>query len=156
MLFSKNNKKAFGGVVSTLIMFIAIVIVTTGIVISFMGYVDKAEDSVTIKNDFLQKKLETEIEIINVVYDDQSNDVNIFIRNLGKTKLITKHFSVFLDGEFIKNAEVKKADDKVTNIELFDIQEIGIIIINKNLDGGSHNVKIVTEFGVGDEDDFNI
>ena len=151
-----NKKKAFGGVASTLIMFIAIIMVTTGIVISFMKYVDNAETSMAVKNDFLAKKLETEIGIINIVYDDPKEQTIVYIRNLGKTKLKAKFLTTFLDQEYFKGLKLYQASNVSQDLDFLDTQEIGIITINKTLNSGSHEIKIITEYGVGDTQGFNI
>ena len=150
-----NNKKAFGGAASTLIMFIGIITVTTGLLISFMQYVDKAEDSVSTKNDFLSKKLETEIAIINIVYDESEEQTSIYLRNLGNTKLATKHFSVFLDDQYFKNTSTVSTENITSIMPILDIQEVGLLIINKTLNSGSHNARIITEYGVDAGEDFN-
>lgn len=151
----KYNKKGFGGVASTLIMFIAIVSITTGIVISFMKYVDNAEDSVAVKNDFLQKKLETEIDIINIVYDSDLDKVKIYFRNLGNTQLASKYFTTFVDDKYITEFVIKNPEtDDV--LKLVDSQEVGVVFVNETLESGSHIVKLVSQYGVGDKMGFNI
>jgi len=151
-----NKKKAFGGVASTLIMFIAIIMVTTGIVISFMKYVDNAEDSMAVKNDFLTKKLETELGIINIVYDNPKKQTTIYLKNLGKTKLKSELLVIFLDEQYKQDLKLYQAENTSQELYFLDVQEIGIITINQTLNSGSHEVKIISEYGIGDTQGFNI
>ena len=57
--FKKLNKKAFGGVVSTLIMFIAIVGVSTGMVIAFQNYIFDTQSAMKVQNDISANKLKS-------------------------------------------------------------------------------------------------
>ncbi len=150
-----SSKKAFGSVVSTLIMFIAIVGVTTGVVVSFENYVSKAQSSFNSQNDLASNKLKTALSIINTNYNATSNILYVYIKNIGESKLRPQNFDVFLDDSYIVNFNVTQASDLSSITTLLDIQDTGVVQIPTTLSPGTHEIKVVTEFGVGAEESFN-
>jgi archaellum component FlaG (FlaF/FlaG flagellin family) len=73
MRAKKSSKKGFGDAVSTLIMFIAVISVTTGLVIAFMNYVDTTQQSFNKQTTLSSNKLRTSVSISNVHYDSTGN-----------------------------------------------------------------------------------
>ncbi len=151
-----KGKKAFGEVVSTLIMFIAVVSVTMGLVIVFQNYVIDTQDSLNTQNKLTSNKLKTSISIINTYFNSSSNISYYYVKNIGETKLTTKLMNLFVDTGFETNYSIVYADNLSKNISLFYPQETMVIINEKYLAGGSHIVKVITEYGVGDETSSNI
>lgn len=153
--FGKKSKKGFGDAVSTLIMFIAVISVTTGIVVVFKNYVTDTQDSFNVQNKLTSSKLRTSIGITNIYYNDSSNTTYIYVKNLGETKLKTSLFDVFIDDSFQDNFNIYYANDISKNMSVFNPQETLVIVKQIDLSSGSHEVKVLTEYGVGDEDFFN-
>lgn len=149
------KKRAFGSVVSTLIMFIAIVGVTTGIVISFENYVSEAQSSFSSQNELASNKLKTAVSIINTDYNSSSNVLYVYVKNIGESKLRPQNFDVFLDDAYVVNYNVTQAADFSTIMTLMDLQDTGVVQIPTTLVSGTHEVKVITEFGVGAEESFN-
>lgn len=152
----KFNKKGFGSIVSSLIMFIAIISVSTVVVISFKNQVFQTNDAINQQNDFITQKIKTTISISNVFYNSTSNQVFIYVKNLGETSLHTKLFDLFLDEEYTSNFLVKKAEDLTTDVEILTPQQTLVIIANKTLNTGSHSLTLVSEFGNREKENFNI
>lgn len=149
------QKKGFGSVVSTLIMFIAIVGVTTGIVISFENYVSETQSSFSSQNELASNKLKTSLTIINTNYNSSSNILYVYIKNIGESKLRPQNFDVFLNDAYIANYTVTDASDLFTLVTLLELQDAAAIQIPTILPSGTHEIKVVSEYGVGDEESFN-
>ena len=149
------NKKGFGSVVSTLIMFIAIVGVTTGLVISFKNFVGDTQSSFSTQNELASNKLKTSLSITNNYYNSSSNTLYVYVKNVGETKLVTRNFDVFLDNEYLTNYNISYANNFSNLMTLMQIQDTAAVIIPKTLNSGTHEIKVVSEYGVGDEDSFN-
>jgi len=157
ILKHKNkSKKAFGDVVSTLIMFIAIVSITTGLVVVFQNYVVDTQDSLSKQSKLTSGKLRTSISIINTYYNSTSNDSYYYVKNIGETVLKTQLINLFIDSGYETTYSIVYANNQSKNMTLFYPQDTMVVINNKNLGTGSHLVKVISEYGVGDELTFNI
>lgn len=150
-----KNKKAFGGVASTLIMFIAIISVTTGLVIAFMNYTQSTKRSFDQQSELAGNKLRTSVSISNIYYNTTSNSVYVYVKNIGDTALDTKLFDLYVDDAFYRDYDAFYADNLSKPIVLFQSQETLVLIKNLNLATGTHSVKVMTQYGVGDSDLFN-
>lgn len=151
-----SNKKAAGEVISALIMFIAVISVSTGLVIAFKNYALETQDSFNFQNDLANSKLKTSLSISHVYYNSTSSEVVIYLKNVGETKLKPSNFDLFIDEVFYTNFSYVSASDLTTIKEIFSPQDTIAIIQDLNLDSGSHEIRIVTDLGVGVEDSFNI
>jgi archaellum component FlaG (FlaF/FlaG flagellin family) len=151
-----RNKKAFGGAVSTMIMFIAVVSVTTGLVIAFMNFVDSTEQSFSTQTELSSNKLRTSMSISNIVYNDTSNQVYVYVKNVGETQLNTRFFDFYVDDQFLEDFDVYYAGNWSRPMTLFKPQDTLVVIGNITLGSGTHDVLVKSEFGVGDKDAFNI
>lgn len=149
------NKKGFGDAVSTLIMFIAVISVTTGLVIVFKNYVATTQDSFHVQNELTSNKLRSSITITNIYYNTSSNITYIYVKNIGETKLSPQLFDLYIDNAFISNYEVYYADNLTKNMTLFNQQETLVLYKPINLTSGTHDVKVVTEFSTSATDMFN-
>ncbi len=157
--FSFSNKfksrKGFGSVVSTLIMFIAIVGVTTGLVIAFENYVGETQRSFSTQNELASNKLKTSLSITNEFYNSTGNELIVYVKNIGETKLRPQNFDVFLNDQYIVTYDVVYASNFSSNMTLMNMQDTAAIIIPITLGSGTNDIKIVSEYGVGDEEQFN-
>ncbi|MFW6008884.1 MAG: hypothetical protein ACOC16_02085 [Nanoarchaeota archaeon] len=151
-----KNKKAFGGAVSTLIMFIAVLIVTTSLVILFMNYVNDTQQSFSKKNELSSNKIKTSLAITNIHYNDSSQDLHVYVKNIGETKLSSKLFDLFINEAFQDDFSIVYANNLTKNLTLFQPQDTMVIIQNINLNPGTHKVKIATQYGSSQSDSFNI
>lgn len=151
----KFKKKAFGDVVSTLIMFIAIVSVTTGLVIAFQNYFVKTQSSLKFKQDLSEKKLRTKVDISHVFYNKSSYDLEVYLKNIGSVEVLTSNFEIFLDQKFSNNLSVFLAEND-EEILVLQPKKTAKIVFNKKLNLGSHIVKIVTENGESAKEYFQV
>ncbi len=156
-MYSKiKNKKAFGDAVSGLILFIAVIGLSTSLVIFFSNYVNSTQDSLKVQNDFTQNKLKTSISISNIHYNSSSEQIFVYLKNVGENKLYTEYLNLYINGRFYSNFTLVKADDLLTEIRVLDRQETITFIQNISLSPGTHEIKIVSEFGIYDKDSINI
>lgn len=151
-----TQKKAFGGVVGTLIMFIAVVSVATGLVISFKGYISETQSSLAFQNEVAVNKLKTSISITHMYFNSTDDQLYVYVKNIGETKLRPQNFDLFVDGAYYRNFTHYYANDIETEMVLFNPQETMVIIQNLTMTSGTHEVRVITEHGVGTEDSFNI
>lgn len=154
--FFYDNKKAFGSVASTLIMFIAIVGVSTGLVISFKTFVSDTQDSFKVQNDLASNKIKSSIAITNIYYDSANTLTYIYVKNIGEVKMQPILFDLFVDNVFTKNFTAYYADNLSKSITLFQPQDTMAIVYNKSLETGTHDVRIVSEYSNVAKDFFNI
>lgn len=153
---SKFNKKAFGDVVSTLIMFIAIVGLSTGIVVAFQQYVSQTQDSMRVQNDVTSNKLKTILSITNVNYNSTSDQLFVYVRNIGQTVLEGENFDLFLNDVFIDNFLYTEPTNFTLQKNILQPQETIVFIINQTLNPGSSKIRVVSQYGVGEDLSFNI
>ena len=107
------TKKGFGDAVSTLIMFIAVISVTTGLVIVFKNYVASTQDSFSVQNELTSNKLRSAISISNIYYNTTSNTSYIYVKNVGETPLSPKLFDIYIDNAFISELPLELALVKI-------------------------------------------
>lgn len=156
MIFKKlnGNKRGFGGVASTLIMFIAIMGVTTGMVMAFQNFFLQTQDSLNFQQKQTNEKLKTFITITNTYYDAPGTSLRVFVKNTGATDLNSKYMDVFVDGQFGTNLTPYYAGTSNPVITLKQTETM-YVDYDISLSAGSHNVRVVSELGVSDDEDFN-
>lgn len=155
MNYFKINKKAFGSVASTLIMFIAVVGVSIGMVVTFQDYVLKTQHAMGVQNDAISNKLKSSISITNIYYNSSSNKTYTYVKNIGSIKLTPSKFDLFIDDKYTHNFSAVYANNLSKNVILFNPQETIAIIYPTGLVAGTHKVKVVTEYSSYSEDSFN-
>ena len=151
-----NNKIGSGEAISALIMFIAVLGISTGLVIAFKNYAFEAQTSFQFQNDITVSKLKTSLSISHISYNETSDLLYIYVKNVGSTKLKPTRFDLFVDGEFTNNFTTLYASNLSLQMLLFSPQDTMAIEKNITLGSGSHEVMVVTDLGVSVEDSFNI
>ncbi len=137
-------------------MFIAIMTVTTGLVITFVNYVRSTEDSFLVQEKLTTSKIKTSISISNVYYNSSSSNLYIYVKNLGETEMYTKNLDLFINDAFFKDFDAVYADNLSKSMILFEPQNTLALVKNINLNAGTHEVRVNTEFGNTVTDSFNI
>ena len=152
-----KNKKAFGGAASTLILFIAIITVSTGLVIAFQNFAQDTNSALKKQNDLTVNRIKTSLDITHIYYDTGLQTLYIYVKNIGSTDLMSKNFDVFVDNYFSHNLTAFLAENKSVQISQLKSQEtIMFKLEDVVIEEGTHSVKVISEFGVGDEEDFNV
>ena len=151
-----RSKKGFGGAASALILFIAILTISTALVITFQNFAVDTNSALKKQNDLTVNKIKTSLDITHVFYDDTLQVLYIYVKNIGSTDLVGGNFDVFVDSYFEHNVTAVLADDQVTVAEVVKPQDSILFKFNIVLPAGTHKSRVVSEFGVGDEEDFNV
>lgn len=150
------TKKGAGEAVSALIMFIAIVGITTGLVITFKNYISDTQSSLDYQNQETSNKLRTSIAITNIYYNATGNYVYVYVKNTGETKLDANVFDVYVDDEYVRDYGVYEAGNLSSSLRILQPQETIALRYNTTLGSGTHEFRVVTEYGVGTEETENI
>jgi len=133
----------FGEVASQVIMFIAIVTISLAFVFMLNDMNQSTQSALSSKQKIENDKLMTELSFDLVDYKD--GKLNIFIKNIGETKIRLDTISIYLDGVFLSNETITKeiiAETDLNDVGIFNRNEILKMNITQNLDYGDHNVII--------------
>ena len=149
-------KKGAGEAVSALIMFIAIVGISTGMVIAFKNYIADTQSSLEYQNKETSNKLKTSIAITNIYYNSSGSQVTVYVKNTGETKLDAQALDFFVDDAFISGYGTLEATNLSNTIRVFEPQQTIALRYNATLGSGTHTFRVVTEYGVGTETTENI
>lgn len=153
---------AFGTLTTHLIIFIAAISLATGLVVAMKTQVDKTTNSLITQQERLTGSLETEIKIEVIWHNTTLNRTKVYVRNIGDALIKISKVDVFTDDGWIprnvgnRTIEVLNDTDTV-NIGVWDPGEEVLIIINQTLSSTvSHTIKVSTDNGVTDEEEFSI
>lgn len=86
----------FGTIVANIMMFIAIIMVTTGVIFVMNIYVQETQESLTEQKNRLVEELRTSITINSINYN--STQLTIYVTNTGTTNLDMNSIDLFIDG----------------------------------------------------------
>ncbi len=151
-----SQKKGFGDAASTLILFIAVVAVSVGLVIAIQNYTLKTQDSMSFQNELTNNQIRTSIDIINVFYNSSNENLYIYVKNLGQTNLDGDGFSLFVNKFYVPQYDSYKAEDLLTPLGILQPSQVGVLVANLSLDSGTHVVRLVSQYGgTGATDYFN-
>ena len=152
----RQSKKAFGEVASSLIMFIAVIGITIAVVVSFQSFVVDSQSSLEDQQELTNNKLKTAIAISNTYYNDSSQKLYVYVKNIGDVQLETQVLDLYINEQFNNNFQTVSPINFSQNISTLPIQETLTVVVNKTLNPGTHKVQVVTQYGVGAEKSFNI
>jgi archaellum component FlaF (FlaF/FlaG flagellin family) len=148
----------FGNVATMIIMFIAVMLMATGAIVSIRAQIDKTQSSMQTQADFLNNQIKTNVQITQVNYS--AGETTLYAINNGKTILQIAKVDVFLDAEFVPRNDTNRtialeASTDITNPGLWDPDEVLKVIINKVINSGQHRVIMTTQYGTKDEELFS-
>lgn len=151
----KFSSKGAGDAISTLILFIAVISISVGIVIAFQQFVTQTQVGLENQQDILSSKLNTQYIISNIIYDSSVNITTLYVKNTGNTQLDVNSLSFFIADEYITSATIVNANTGGT-IRIFSPQDT--ILVNSSIDLplGVYEVRVISEFGNIVEDTFVI
>ncbi len=147
------------GIISTMIMFVAIISLTVGAVSVFKNVIDDTSTSMKIQGDAVSNSIKTDLTIESVVYSNVTDITTIGVRNSGRTKLDIDLIDMYLDGIYIprdilnRTIAIESSTD-VRNPGIWDNDEIVQIQIFKVLQDGDHVLAISTQYSYYVEDVF--
>lgn len=149
------SKKAAGDAISTLILFIAVISISLGIVIAFQQFVVQTQSGLENQQDILSNKLNTQYIVSNVIYNSTSNISSIYIKNTGTTELTTGLLSFFVAEEYISNPIIVNADTS-SSTKVFSPQDTILVNASVDLTSGIYEVRVISEFGNVVEETFSV
>lgn len=147
---------------SQVIMFIAVVTVTSILVVVFNGYITDTSNSITIKNDFLVNQLKSDISIDVVSYDSGINTTSVYVKNTGKVALKVNDTDIYLNGLRIPRNDTNRTievlvDTDSVNPGIWDPKEEVLIQVFQKLNSSfSHDVIVSTQYDAKDTEEFSI
>jgi archaellum component FlaG (FlaF/FlaG flagellin family) len=149
-------------VASQVILFIAVISITTGLVAVFNNYVHETTSSTKVQWQYMSNQLKTDVTIDNIMFNTTASPktTTISVRNTGKTKLSVNLTDIYLDG-FISRDDASRlmilepSADKI-NPGIWDEQEILTIIVYKDLSASTtYEICITTQYGTRTCDTFS-
>jgi len=149
-------------VMTHVILFIAVLSITSGLLLVIKNYADETEGTFNQKADEYQNIIRTNIKIEVIHYNNETNTTWLYIRNIGQTTLDPDAIDVYIDGvrfpRDIGNRTIEvSADTEQRNIGLWDPKEQVLIKAARTLnDTMSHEAIITTPYGVRDTETFSI
>ena len=140
---------------SQVIFFVVSVIVAGAVSGAFMAVSLDINDSLSERGDRVQEQLDTDFKIIN----DNENIPNVngryrfYLKNVGKGSLIATNETIqlFVDGDLISTENYNFSDESVWPGDITTIY-----VLNTEILGGDHNLRLVGPQAVEDEFEFKI
>lgn len=151
----------FSGIISTMIMFIAVVSLALTVIGAFKTISDDTSSSMLIQSNTIKNTMRTDITIENIDYDNVTDITTINVRNTGSTVLDIDQVDVYLDGLFtprnVSNRTIEViSSTEVKNPGLWDPNELIQIEVFKALATGDYGVAVSTQYSVKDETIFSL
>ena len=153
----------FGNVASALILVIAAMTITTGVVVSFKDYYDKTTSSVALTQAKVTQELKTDIAIEIVSFDNTTNTTKIYVKNSGNEKLDIDKVDIYINKNYIPRNSTNRSieileDTNIIDDTLWDPKEQVLIqIFNYSLSTTQlHEVTVTTQYGVKDLEEFSV
>ncbi|MFW6014092.1 MAG: hypothetical protein ACOCZ6_05300 [Nanoarchaeota archaeon] len=138
-------------IVTHLILFIAVLGIATGVVISFKSFSDDAQTSMDERSKAFQAKLDTSFEVEVVHHNNETNITRIYSRNTGEKSHRIEDIGVYINGIRIphkeENMTIEIVEETVKANEGEDIWDKGeklFIKVHKSLEQGQVHRIIVT------------
>jgi len=149
----------FSGVASSVIMFIAVLSLSTGVVVVLRNYVSDTGNSVAVQKDIIKDQIKSDIHIDVVTYDD-INLTTIYVKNSGRTQLSLTDIDVYIDKARTPRNDSNRtitllSDTDSKNIGNWDPDEIIQIDVVKVLGTGNHEVLVKADHQSSDKEDFS-
>lgn len=148
------------GIISTMIMFIAVLAMSITVVTVFKNVIDDTSSSLKIQGDAVSNSLKTDITIESVAYSNVTDITSVGLRNSGRTKLDIDKVDVYLDGAYIPRNDTNRtitleSTTDIKNPGIWDPDEIVTIRIFQTLQDGDHTLSISTQYSYYVEDIFS-
>ena len=134
---------------STMLMFIAVMGMTLGVIVLLTNYVTQTSSTVSAKQKSMISQLQTDVAIISV--DPLSTQSEIYVKNIGASDLRTNCLTVIVDNEPLTTSSYVVTDPETGEEPTLWTQTQTILInaTHSELDTGkTHEAKIVTCNGV--------
>ncbi len=142
------------GLASKTIFFITTLFVTITVAIVFLNSIESSNSAISFQQNSLDNIFRTKIKIESFGYNQNANQVIIYVRNIGLTSLNINDLAIYFDTEKISSCQyfnISITDDSNTlNPRLWDPKEVIRIIFKKTLNNNMYKLLITTSNGVYD------
>lgn len=155
MLEFKLQKKGAGDAVSTLILFIAVLGISIGVIAAFQQFANSTQSSVENKQEVVINKLDTELSILQVTHNSTANITTAYIKNIGKTDVSIDLLNFFIGSNFISNSTIVDANTGDSSRILLT-QDIIQVNLTQPLSSGVNELIVATEYGNTFSKKFNV
>ncbi|MCU4751736.1 flagellar protein G [Halobacteria archaeon AArc-curdl1] len=132
--------------VSTLILFIAAMLLAAAIAGTLVANVNDISNSIDTQSSNVQQQLDTDIEIISdagsdAIYDNDTGNITLLVKNTGQETLANDGtgIDVLVDGRFVSS---NNFEIEVVTGEVWRRGEVAEIIIEEPLESGEHRVVV--------------
>jgi len=146
--------------ITQLIMFIAVLSITAGLIMALKSYSDETESAFNTQNERYNNYIMTSISIDVVHFDNETNITHVYARNDGRIQLKPAEIDVYIDGErldYKNSARSIVSDTDTINAGIWDPGELLHVLAEKNITGTvSHEVTLVTGNSYTDSETYSI
>ena len=149
-------------VMTHVILFIAVLSITSGLLVAIKNYADETEGTFSIKSEEYNKVIRTDINIELVYHNNETNITYVYVRNTGQTNMKIDQIDIYIDGlRFPRNDSNRtigvEPDTEIINTGAWDPKEQLLIKADRYLDNTvSHEVVVATPYSVRDTESFSI
>lgn len=152
----------FGEIASSLILFISVLILTTGVVVALKQHFDETSNVINEEQKKVIDELKTDITIDLINYRSDDNETDVYVKNTGSTTLDINKIDIYVNNDRIPRNIVNRSidilsDTEVKNIGYWDNSELIKITVKGYLEAlETHVIDIVCENGVKDTYEFTV
>lgn len=153
----------FSNVASALILVIAAMTLTTGVVMSFKDYFDRTKSSVALAQAEITKEIKTSIKIDVIKFENSTNTTKIYVKNSGNQKLDIDKVDVYINKVYIpRNAQNRTIEILSDTVVIDDTnwdpkEQVLIQVFNFSLSKTQINELIITtQFNGKDFEEFTV
>ena len=147
---------------SHLIMFIAVLSISTVVVGVFNDQMQTTTSSIATQQNWLSQQIKTDIaiEVIDFV-NGTENQTTIHLENTGATILETEHIDIYIGGERIPRGDSNRtieilSDTEIKNTGKWDPKEQVMIVVNKSLEeNATYELIVMSQYGGKDNEEFS-
>lgn len=147
---------------SHLIMFIAVLSISTMVVGVFNDQMDSTTSAIVVQQNWLSQQMKTDISIEVIDFNNSTeNQTIVYVENTGATQLETDQLDIYIAGERLDRLDSVRAievisDTDLVNTGVWDPDEEISITINKTLvENQTFTLVVTAQFGARDSDDFS-
>lgn len=164
----------FGGLSSQVIMFIAVITVSTALIMIFNNYIDTSTTAMVAQQNFLSSQIKTDITIDLINYENGTrgtyfgNVTTLYAQNTGSTILDITLLDVYLGGiRYVRTyptgcARSISPDSDTINIGKWDPKEVLVIVCNHTYSsnnvlakGTTYEAVILSQYGTKTVEQFS-
>lgn len=151
----------FSEIFSTLIMFIAVVTISSSLIIMFRGQVADTQSQVIEQQKIISNQIRSNINIDMVYFNNVTETVHVFVRNTGNIQIDNDTLDVYIDSMRVPRNSSNRtiqvlSDTELKNTGYWDPKEqVEIKIFYNVTRSESHVLYINTEYGANSEYEFS-